>query len=83
VFYVGVTCPLGEIDSRELRRGNRYLGEGRSHIEDGIHTWSGCDLTVDTHAQTTAESVAAMLAALPSFNGKREMNCVLDRSAVG
>lgn len=68
VFYVGVTCPLPEIESREQRRGTRYLGEGRSHIEDGIHTWSGYDLTIDTHAQTTAENVASALAALPSFN---------------
>jgi len=68
VLYVGVTCPLSEIEAREVRRGNRYLGEGRSHIEDGIHTWSGYDLTIDTHAQTTAENVALLLAVLPSFN---------------
>ena len=67
VLYVGVTCPTSEIESRELRRGNRYLGEGRSHIEDGIHTWSGYDLTIDTHAQTCAENVARVLSALASF----------------
>lgn len=50
MFYIAVTCPLGEMEARELRRGNRALGEGRSHIEDGIHTWSDYDLTLDTHA---------------------------------
>lgn len=68
VFYVGVTCPVSEIDARELRRGNRYIGEGRSHIEDGIHTWSGYDLMIDTHAQSIEQNVAKVLAALGSFN---------------
>lgn len=68
VLYVGVICPIPEIESRELRRGNRYIGEGRSHIEDGIHTWSGYDLTIDTHAQSIEENVAHVLAVLPSFN---------------
>nr|WP_315202988.1 hypothetical protein [uncultured Albidiferax sp.] len=68
VFYVGVTCPLPQIESRERSRGDRTIGEGRSHIEDGIHTWSSYDLVVDTHAQTTGEIVASILAALPSFD---------------
>jgi chloramphenicol 3-O phosphotransferase len=67
VFYVGVICPLTEIESRERRRGDRYIGEGRSHIEDGIHTWSNYDLVIDTHAHKTTEIVASILAALPSF----------------
>jgi chloramphenicol 3-O phosphotransferase len=68
VFYVGVMCPLTEIESRERSRGDRYIGEGRSHIEDGVHTWSECDLVVDTHAFETTENVASILAALPSFS---------------
>jgi chloramphenicol 3-O phosphotransferase len=67
VFYVGVTCPLTEIESRERTRGDRCIGEGRSHIEDGVHTWSNYDFVVDTHAQNTTEIVASILAALPSF----------------
>jgi chloramphenicol 3-O phosphotransferase len=68
VFYVGVMCPLTEIESRERSRGDRYIGEGRSHIEDGVHTRSGYDFVVDTHAHKTTEIVASILAALPSFN---------------
>jgi chloramphenicol 3-O phosphotransferase len=68
VLYVGFTCPIPEIEARELRRGNRYIGEGRSHIEGGIHAWSEYDLVIDTHARSTAENVAHVLALLPSFN---------------
>ncbi len=48
VFYVGVMCPAEEIDRRETVRGDRAVGEGRAHLEAGIHTWSGYDLTVDS-----------------------------------
>ena len=73
VLYVGITCPLDEMEARELRRGNRILGEGRSHLEDGIHTWSGYDLTLDTHAQTAAENIAKVLAAVASFNAQESV----------
>lgn len=48
VFYVGVFCPIEEIRRREQARGDRYIGEGESHIADGIHTWSDYDLSIDT-----------------------------------
>ncbi len=67
VFYVGIMCPLTEIESRERSRGDRYIGEGKSHIEDGVHTWSEYDLVVDTHDLETNENVASILAALPLF----------------
>jgi chloramphenicol 3-O phosphotransferase len=56
VFYVGVFCPIEEIERREIKRGNRMIGEGRSHLEDGIHTWSDYDLIVDTFNQTPEEN---------------------------
>ena len=68
VFYVGVMCPLAEIESRERKRGDRYIGEGRSHMEYGVHTWSEYDLVVDTHAFATTEIVDSILTALQSFN---------------
>ena len=73
VFYVAVMCPLAELESRERSRGDRYPGEGRSHIEDGVHTWSEYDLVVDTHASKTAEIVASILSALPSFDEKHSV----------
>ena len=48
-FLVGVHCDLAEIDRRERSRGDRRIGEGRSHVEtDLIHTFEPYDLDVDT-----------------------------------
>jgi len=63
VFLVGVHCDLAEIDRRERDRGDRRIGEGRSHVEtDLIHTFGPYDLDVDTTnaiPDTLAESVLA------------------------
>lgn len=48
VFFVGVHCPLPELERRERSRGNRQIGEGRSHLEDGVHAWSPYDFEIDT-----------------------------------
>ena len=64
VFYVGVLCPVEEIDRREAERGNRWRGEGRGHILDGIHTWSDYDVTVDTSKLTPEENALRILEAI-------------------
>lgn len=60
-FLVGVYCDLDELDRRERARGDRRIGEGRSHVEeDLIHTFGPYDVEVDTTAgvsATLAESV--------------------------
>lgn len=61
VFYIGVMCPIPEINKRERKRGNREIGEGKSHIEDGIHTWSDYDMTVDTFNDSIEENVQKIL----------------------
>jgi chloramphenicol 3-O phosphotransferase len=33
VFLIGVHCDPAEIDRRERDRGDRRIGEGRSHVE--------------------------------------------------
>ncbi len=48
VFLVGVHCSLDELDRREQARGDRWIGEGRSHISDGIHTFGPYDYEIDT-----------------------------------
>lgn len=68
VFYIGVTCPISEIERREKQRGDRYIGEGKSHIEDGIHTWSDYDLVIDTHLQTQEENISKVLQTMSTFN---------------
>ena len=56
VFYVGVECPLPELERRERERGDRYIGEGRSHLEDGVHTWGPYDFRIDTSLSTTEDN---------------------------
>lgn len=56
VFFVGVHCSLVELERRERERGNRTVGEGRSHLLDGVHSWGPYDIEVDTSAHTTEEN---------------------------
>jgi chloramphenicol 3-O phosphotransferase len=60
VFFVGIHCPLVELERRELARGNRRLGEARSDFET-IHRFVSYDLELDS--QLPAESNAAALIA--------------------
>jgi chloramphenicol 3-O phosphotransferase len=56
VFLVGVHCALDEIDRREGTRGDRKVGEGRSHVEDDhIHSFGPYDHQVDTTARDPAQ----------------------------
>jgi chloramphenicol 3-O phosphotransferase len=56
VFLVAVHCSLAEIDRRERSRGDRKIGEGRSHIEDDrIHDFGPSDCEVDTTGRPPTE----------------------------
>lgn len=64
VFVVGVHCDLEVIDRRERARGDRRIGEGRSHVEvDGIHTFGPYDYDVDTSAGVSPSLADAVLSA--------------------
>ena len=67
VLYIGVHCPVEELDRRERARGNRTIGEGRSHLADGIHTWSGYDLEINTFEQSIEENLQQVMASIRSF----------------
>jgi chloramphenicol 3-O phosphotransferase len=72
VFLVGVHCAPDELDRRERIRGDRCIGEGRSHVEiDAIHTFGPYDFEIDTTAgvnpQTTADVVSAWQRRVPPF----------------
>jgi chloramphenicol 3-O phosphotransferase len=74
VFLVGVHCDLAEIDRRERERGDRRIGEGRSHVEvDGIHTFGPYDHEVDTSAGVSAPVVEAVLDAWRSRGAWRAL----------
>jgi chloramphenicol 3-O phosphotransferase len=47
VFFVGVHCPLLELERRELERGNRRIGEARQDFET-VHTFGVYDLEIDS-----------------------------------
>jgi chloramphenicol 3-O phosphotransferase len=64
VFLVGVHCSLDELDRRERTRGDRRIGEGRTHVEvDGIHTFGPYDLDVDTTTGVSDELAESILTA--------------------
>jgi chloramphenicol 3-O phosphotransferase len=64
VFFVGLHCPLDELERREVARGDRRLGEARADfaVTHGFGRYDfECDSTVEVDA--TAERVAAAWAA--------------------
>lgn len=62
VFLVGVVCDLAELERREQARGDRSIGEARSHlVEHRIHELGPYDLTVDTTAGVTDSAVRAVV----------------------
>jgi chloramphenicol 3-O phosphotransferase len=54
VFLVSVNCSLEETERREAARGDRWIGEGRSHLADGIHTFGPSDCEVDSTGRDPA-----------------------------
>ena len=74
VYLIGVHCDLDEIDRRERERGDRRVGEGRTHVTvDGIHTFGPYDLDVDTTRGVSAELVDAVLDAWRHRTANRVM----------
>ena len=47
VFFVGVHCPLPELERRERARGDRRIGDARTDVER-VHTFSQYDFEVDS-----------------------------------
>lgn len=48
VVYVGVKCPLEELERRELARGDRNLGLARSQFME-VHQFLSYEIEVDTY----------------------------------
>ena len=47
VFFVGVHCPLPELERREQERGNRRVGEARTDYQV-VHGFAEYDLEIDS-----------------------------------
>jgi chloramphenicol 3-O phosphotransferase len=74
VFLVGVHCEPAEIDRRERDRGDRRIGEGRSHVEtDLIHTFGPYDFEVDTTNAGPRAVAASVLAAWRAGTRRRAL----------
>lgn len=60
VFYVGVHCPIEELERRELQRGDRGTGDARRDLET-VHSFSGYDFEVDSTlpAEQNVETIIA------------------------
>jgi len=61
VFFVGVHCPLPELERREQQRGNRQPGEARRDFHT-VHRFAQYDLDVDA-TQPTESNVARLITA--------------------
>ncbi|MGP3961474.1 phosphotransferase-like protein [Nonomuraea sp. 3N208] len=75
VLLVGVHCELAEIDRRERERGDRWIGEGRSHVEsDGIHTFGPYDYEVDASQGVTSALAQSVVTAWRARDTRRAID---------
>lgn len=59
VVFVGVHCPLEELERREKKRGNR--GRGRARLQfDQVHAQAIYDVKIDTSVLSTEECASAI-----------------------
>lgn len=65
VIFVGVQCPLEELERRELARGDRHIGLAKSQYAH-IHSHGEYDLTVNTYDSSTQECAEKILAFINS-----------------
>ncbi len=75
VFFVGVHCPLPELERRERERGNRTVGEARTDYQV-VHSFAAYDLEIDS-MQPCQTNVNTLVAAWES----RQPPSVFERMA--
>jgi chloramphenicol 3-O phosphotransferase len=61
VFFVGVHCPLPELERRERHRGDRRVGEARTDFHS-VHRFTEYDLDIDA-TQPNESNVARLITA--------------------
>ena len=64
VFFVGVHCPLPELERRERHRGDRHIGAARTDFH-AVHRFTEYDLDIDA-TQPTEGNVARLITAWQS-----------------
>ncbi len=63
VLFVGVDCPIEELERRERQRGDRRLGQARAQVVQSFRQGM-YDLTVDTHQHSPEQCADMIIAAL-------------------
>lgn len=66
VYFVGVHCPLEELERRERERGDRRIGQARQQLQFVHQQNENYDLEVDTFingAEKSAQAIADFIAA--------------------
>lgn len=66
VFFVGVHCPLAELERRELARGDRRMGEARADYEV-VHTFGRYDF----ECVSTADADAMARSVIAAWNARQ------------
>jgi chloramphenicol 3-O-phosphotransferase len=51
VYFIGIMCPLEELERREIARGDRQVGFARWQY-DRVHRYGSYDLEIDTHSNS-------------------------------
>lgn len=62
VFFVGVHCPLEELERREHARGNRTIGEARDHLRV-VHSFAPYDYELDSSIATPEHNAEQVIRA--------------------
>lgn len=70
VFFVGVHCPIAELERRERERGDRRIGQGKTQL-DFVHKHEVYDIEVDTYAESIEVCAKRIIAALNLGNFPR------------
>ncbi|WP_114572248.1 chloramphenicol phosphotransferase CPT family protein [Exiguobacterium flavidum] len=70
VCFVGVHCPVEELEKRERMRGDRTIGQARAQLAY-VHRQESYDVEVDTHGGGAAESIIRRICE-GEFTGLRE-----------
>jgi chloramphenicol 3-O phosphotransferase len=79
VLFVGLSCPLDELERRERERDSRRQGFARAQIEN-IHQGKIYDVELDTHILSVGECVERVL---EFYNSKQPVAFDRMRAAAG
>ncbi|MDZ5472025.1 AAA family ATPase [Bacillus sp. 31A1R] len=63
VLFVGVQCPIEELERREMQRGDRRIGQGKQQLEY-VHKSEVYDIVVDTYKDSLehcAKNIAQLI----------------------